>query len=86
LIERHPHNNTFIPIKPAQGRDLMPTFSSILFLALLPALSSAATGGVYQGWNIGAKNASSSYRFYQGDGTEISGWHAMSEWLDFDTM
>ena len=64
----------------------MPTFSSILFLALLPALSSAATGGFYQGWHTGAKNASSSYRFYQGDGTEISGWPAMSEWLDFDTM
>lgn len=65
---------------------MMQMVPSILCLALWPVLSSAATGGIYQGWHTGAKNTSSSYLFYKGDGTEISGWPAMSEWLDFETM
>jgi hypothetical protein len=53
---------------------------TILSLASLPVLATAALDQVYQGWNNG------SYRFYRGDGSAASGWPAITEWANFDAM
>lgn len=47
---------------------------------LLPISTLATINQTYRGWDSG------NYTFFQGDGSEIQGWPAMSNWLDYETL
>jgi hypothetical protein len=79
-IGRHPPEEFIQITHPIISQYGMQLSTKALSLALLPLLITATTDGKYQGWHDG------SYHFSRDDGASVSGWPAMNEWLDFNTL